>query len=75
MAVPQIQPHARRNSRLGPFIYDVHMQGRGVRLRWTHVDGGRGSSNMWTFTQKWCIFSQNFVFGRNKKLKFVGDIN
>ena len=25
---------------LGPFIYDVHTEGKGVRLRWTHVDGG-----------------------------------
>ena len=37
---------------LGPSIYDVHTEGRGVRLRWTHVDGGRGSSPMWTSTQK-----------------------
>ena len=36
----------------GPFIYDVHTEGEGVRLRWTHVDGGRGSSPMWTSTQK-----------------------
>ena len=26
--------------------------GEGVRLRWTHVDGGGGSSQMWTSTQK-----------------------
>ena len=25
-------------------MYDVHTEGGGVRLRWTHVDGGRGSS-------------------------------
>jgi len=25
---------------------------RGVRLRWTHVDEGGGSSPMWTSTQK-----------------------
>ena len=25
---------------MGPSIYDVHTEG--VRLRWTHVDGGRG---------------------------------
>jgi len=34
------------------FIYDVHTEGERVRLRWTHVDGGRGSSPMWTSTQK-----------------------
>src|SRR6218665_4006656 len=28
--------------RKGPSIYDVHTEGRGIRLRWTHVDGGRG---------------------------------
>ena len=27
---------------MGPSIYDVHMEGEGVRLRWTHVDGGEG---------------------------------
>src|SRR6218665_523530 len=27
----------------GPSIFDVHTEGaRGVRLRWMHVDGGRG---------------------------------
>src|SRR6218665_3101363 len=26
----------------GPSIYDVHTEGGGVRLRWTHVDGGGG---------------------------------
>ena len=26
--------------RKGPSIYDVHTEG--VRLRWTHVDGGEG---------------------------------
>src|SRR6218665_417349 len=26
--------------------------GDGVRLRWTHMDGGGGSSPMWTSTQK-----------------------
>src|SRR6218665_3752439 len=32
----------------GPSIYNVHTEGaRGVRLRWTHVDGGRGSSPTW----------------------------
>src|SRR6218665_1309601 len=35
----------------GPSIYDVHTEGEGVRLRWTYVDGGRGSSPMWTSTQ------------------------
>src|SRR6218665_1537169 len=25
--------------------------------------------------RSWCIFYQNFVFGRNKKWKFFGDIN
>jgi len=24
----------------GPSIYDVYTEGKGVRLRWTHVDGG-----------------------------------
>ena len=58
--------------------------GEEVRLRWTHVDGGRGSSPMRTSTQKiknrvhcclllmqrnWCLFFQNFVFRRNKKWK------
>jgi len=41
-------------------IFDGHHWGhpfmtstrRGVRLRWTHVDRGRGSSPMWTSTQK-----------------------
>jgi len=37
---------------MGPSIYDVHTKGKGVRLRWTHVNGGRGSSPMWTSTQK-----------------------
>ena len=27
-------------------------RGEGVRLMWTHVDGGGGSSPMWTSTQK-----------------------
>ena len=27
---------------MGPSIYDVHTEGEGVRLRWTHVDGWRG---------------------------------
>ena len=26
----------------GPSIYDVHTEGEGVRLRWTHVDRGGG---------------------------------
>ena len=26
----------------GPSMYDVHTEGEGVRLRWTHVDGGGG---------------------------------
>jgi len=26
----------------GPSIYDAHTEGEGVRLRWAHVDGGRG---------------------------------
>src|SRR6218665_1356882 len=26
----------------GPSIYDVHTEGEGVRLRWTHVDEGGG---------------------------------
>jgi len=33
----------------GSSIYDVHTEG--VRLRWTHADGG-GVSSMWTSTQK-----------------------
>src|SRR6218665_2351847 len=37
---------------MGPSIYDVHTEGDGVRLRWTHVDGRGGSSPMWTSTQK-----------------------
>src|SRR6218665_2457329 len=37
---------------MGPSIYDVNTEGGGVRLRWTHVDGGGGSSPMWTSTQK-----------------------
>ena len=32
-------------------LWRPHRVGEGVRLRWTHVDGG-GSSPMWTFTQK-----------------------
>ena len=36
----------------GPSIYDVHKERGGVRLRWTHVDGGGGSSPMWTSTHK-----------------------
>ena len=36
----------------GPSIYDVLTEGEGVRFRWTHVDGGRGSSPMWASTQK-----------------------
>ena len=64
---------------------------RGVRLRWTHVDGGEGSSPMWTSTQKikirvhWChtVFSCKEVgvfFARissldRKKWKFFCDIN
>ena len=27
---------------MGPSIYDVHTEGEGVRLIWTHVDGGEG---------------------------------
>ena len=34
-----------------PFMTSTRM-GEGVRLRWTHVDGGRGSSAMWASTQK-----------------------
>ena|SRR6218665_2438322 len=34
-----------------PFMTSTR-RGRGVRLRWTHVDGGRGSSPMWTSTHK-----------------------
>ena len=31
-----------RDKERGPSIYDVHTEGGGwVRLRWTHVDGGR----------------------------------
>src|SRR6218665_2672468 len=41
----------------GPSIYDVHTEGEGVRLRWTHVGGGGGSSAMWTSTQKIKILS------------------
>src|SRR6218665_1133719 len=36
----------------GPSSYGVHTEGEGVRLWWTHVDWGRGSSPMWTSTQK-----------------------
>src|SRR6218665_2644568 len=28
----------------GPSIYDVHTEEEGVRLRWTHVDGGGGQA-------------------------------
>src|SRR6218665_4016120 len=28
----------------GPSTYDVHTEGEGVWLRWTHVDGGRGQA-------------------------------
>src|SRR6218665_2593560 len=34
-----------------PFMTSTR-RGEEVRLRWTHVDGGRGSSPMWTSTQK-----------------------
>ena len=34
-----------------PFMTSTR-RGEGVRLRWTHVNGGRGSSPMWTSTQK-----------------------
>src|SRR6218665_582409 len=44
--------HATCGEDKGPSIYDVHTEGEVVRLRWTHVDGGRGSSPMWTSTQK-----------------------
>jgi len=38
---------------LGAILYDVHTEGgEGVRLRWTHEDGGGGSSPMWMSTQK-----------------------
>ena len=42
---PFIQPDHSSSltlSHKGPSIYDVHMEGGGVRLRWTHVDGGGG---------------------------------
>ena len=29
---------------MGPSIYDVHTEGEGVRLRWTHADGGGGQA-------------------------------
>ena len=32
----------QKHSLKGPSIYDVHKEGEGVRLRWTHVDGVRG---------------------------------
>src|SRR6218665_100836 len=34
-----------------PFMTSTR-RGTGVMLRWTHVDGGGGSSPMWTSTQK-----------------------
>src|SRR6218665_1327692 len=34
---------------LGPSIYDVHTEGEGGQAQ---VDGVKGSSSMWTFTQK-----------------------
>src|SRR6218665_2613203 len=34
-----------------PFMTSTR-RGEGIRLRWTHVDGGRGFSPMWTSTQK-----------------------
>jgi len=39
------------NLRGHPFMASTR-RGEGVRLRWTHVDGWRGSSPMWTSTQK-----------------------
>src|SRR6218665_1847777 len=40
-----------RTLRGHPFMTSTR-RGEGVRLRWTHVDGGRGSRAMWTSTQK-----------------------
>src|SRR6218665_3269261 len=34
------------------FLKICPAEGKGVRLRWTHVDRGRGSSPLWTSTQK-----------------------
>src|SRR6218665_2114461 len=43
-----VQFYAKQNRPKGPSIYDVHTEGKGVGLRWKDVDGGRGSSPMWT---------------------------
>src|SRR6218665_2173005 len=37
----QIRSHSDYPGK-GPSIYYVHTEGEGVRLRWTHVDGGEG---------------------------------
>ena len=37
--------HSRYSYR-GPSIYDVHTEGEGVRLRWTHVDGEGGPASL-----------------------------
>src|SRR6218665_2864286 len=75
----------------GPSIYDLHTEGEGVRLRWTHVDGGGGQAPggrphrnlklestdviLSPHARKLASFYQNFVFGRNKTWTFFGDIN
>jgi len=40
-------------SDMGPFIYDVHTEGEGVRLRWTHVDRGWRSAPCGRPHRKW----------------------
>src|SRR6218665_2064650 len=64
------------------------LRGEGIRLRWTHVDGGRGFAPCGcphrkiklestdiifssSHAKKLVYFYQNFVFGWNKKWKFV----
>ena len=76
------------NSIRGPSIYEVHTEG--IRLKWTHVDGGKGSAPCGrphknlsqndvilasSCAKKLECFLQKNFFGSNEKWKFFVNIN
>src|SRR6218665_1070512 len=64
--------HIRLLSAMGPSIYDVHTEGEGgVRLRWTHVDGGGGPAPCGRPHRKLKLESTHVVLSSSHAKKLV----
>ena len=55
-------------------IYDVHMEEEGVRLRWTHVDGGRGQAPSGRPHRKLKLESTNIILSSSHAKKLASFI-